>query len=127
MSNESQLCVRQTFTAEFKREALELIRKQGLSVGEAARRLDVRETLLRRWRTELEITKTSGAGQPTALEAEVRQLREEVRRLTMGREILKSGGILREGVEVRYASINDHRDHWPVAVQCDVLGESRSG
>lgn len=91
MSNESKLRVRRVFTAEFKREAVELIRKEGLSIAEATRRLDVRETLLRRWRKELESTKTAGAsvaGQPTALEAEVRQLREEVRRLTMEREIL---------------------------------------
>ena len=96
MSNESKLGVRRTFTAEFKREAVELIRQQGLSVAEAARRLDVRETLLRRWRKELEATKaagTSAAGQPTALETEVRQLREEVRRLTMEREILKKAAV----------------------------------
>lgn len=96
MSNESKLRVRRTFTAEFKREAVELIRKQGLSVAEAARRLDVRETLLRRWRKELGATQTAGgasAGQPTALEAEVRQLREEVRRLTMEREILKKAAV----------------------------------
>ena len=91
MSNESKLHVRRAFTLEFKREAVELIRKQGLSVAEAARRLDVRETLLRRWRKELGATKTAGAsvaGQPTALEAEVRPQREEVRRLTMEREVL---------------------------------------
>lgn len=28
---------------------------------------------------------------------------------------------------MRYAFINDHRDQWPVAVQCDVLAVSRSG
>ena len=75
MSNESKLRVRRVFTAEFKREAVELIRKQCLSVAEAARRLDVRETLLRRWRNELEATKAAVApvaGQPAALEAEVR-------------------------------------------------------
>ena len=93
MSNESKLRVRRTFTAEFKREAVELIRKQGLSIAEAARRLDVRETLLRRWRKELGATKAVVAGQPTALEAEVRQLREEVRRLTMEREILKKAAV----------------------------------
>ena len=60
MSNESKLRVRRMLTAEFKREAVELIRKQGLSVAEAARRLDVRETLLRRWRKELEATKAAG-------------------------------------------------------------------
>lgn len=28
---------------------------------------------------------------------------------------------------MRYAFIDDHRGHWPVAVQCDVLAVSRSG
>lgn len=28
---------------------------------------------------------------------------------------------------MRYAFIDDHRDHWPLAVQCDVLAVSRSG
>ena len=67
MSSESKLGVCRTFTAEYKREALELIRKQGLSVAEAARRLDVRETLLQRWRKEKGATKAPVAGQPTAL------------------------------------------------------------
>lgn len=83
---------RRQFTVEFKREAVQLIVKQGLSVAEAARRLDVRESLLRRWRKALEATKSAGqssASQPSALEVEVRQLREEVRRLTIEREILK--------------------------------------
>ncbi len=66
MSNESKLRVRRVFTAEFKREAVELIRKQGLSVAEAARRLDVRETLLRRWRKELEAMKPAGLAGPAS-------------------------------------------------------------
>jgi putative transposase len=28
---------------------------------------------------------------------------------------------------VRYALIDEHRDHWPVAVRCDVLAVSRTG
>ena len=28
---------------------------------------------------------------------------------------------------MRYAFIDDHRDHWPVSVPCDVLAVSRSG
>lgn len=83
---------RRQFSVEFKREAVQLIVQQGLSVAEAARRLDVRESLLRRWRKALEATKSAGqpmVSQPSALEVEVRQLREEVRRLTIEREILK--------------------------------------
>lgn len=83
---------RRQFSVEFKREAVQLIVQQGLSVAEAARRLDVRESLLRRWRKALETTKSVSKPaviQPSALEVEVRQLREEVRRLTIEREILK--------------------------------------
>jgi transposase len=83
---------RRQFTVEFKREAVQLIVQQGLSVTEAARRLEVRSNLLRKWRKQFgEPTRTvvSGPGQPTALEAENRQLREENARLRMEREILK--------------------------------------
>jgi len=94
------------------------------------RRLDVRPNLLRRWRSQLsQVSKGGHQGvQQTALEAECRRLREENVRLRMEREILKkSDGLLREGVEMRYRFIDDHRDCWPVAIQCDVLDVSRSG
>ncbi|MGC1273560.1 MAG: transposase [Planctomycetaceae bacterium] len=41
---------RRQFTVEFKRESVQLIEQQGLSVSEAARRLDVGTNLLRKWR-----------------------------------------------------------------------------
>ncbi len=83
--------VRRQFTDEFKREAVQLVEQQGLSFAEAARRLDVRENLLRRWRQQFsQAAGASPAGtQQTALEAENRRLRAENARLLMEREILK--------------------------------------
>jgi transposase len=92
MSRESKVRVRRTFTAEFKREAVELIRQQGLSVAEAARRLDIHATLLRKWQHEAAKQGSQafpGKGHQTALEEENRQLRDENARLRMEREILK--------------------------------------
>jgi transposase len=92
MSSETKLRVRRTFTAEFKREAVELIRKEGLSVAEAARRLDVHANLLRKWQREAAEQGRQtfpGKGHQTALEEENRRLREENARLRMEREILK--------------------------------------
>ena len=83
---------RRSFTAGFKREAVQMIHKQGLSVAETARRLDVHENVLRKWQRQLEDQGGQafpGKGQQGAIEEENRRLREEVRRLTMERDILK--------------------------------------
>ncbi len=44
---------RRVFTREFKVEALSLVSRQGLSFAEAARRLEVGQNLLRKWRDQL--------------------------------------------------------------------------
>ena len=83
---------RRSFTAEFKREAVQMIHQQGLSVAETARRLDLHENVLRKWQRQLEDQGEQafpGKRQQTAIEEENRRLREEVRRLTMERDILK--------------------------------------
>ena len=83
---------RRTYTSQFKREAVELVEREGLSVAEAARRLGVDQTLLRSWKMKFQEQGDQafpGAGQRTAIEEEVRQLREENARLKMERDILK--------------------------------------
>ncbi len=78
------------YTDEFKQEAVQMVAQQGLSPVEAASRLGIRPDLIRRWKRNIaKHGPTASPRQPTALEAENRQLREEVRRLTMEREILK--------------------------------------
>ncbi|MFM8584300.1 MAG: IS3 family transposase [Planctomycetaceae bacterium] len=117
---------RRRFTFEFKQSAVRLVMQEGLSLAEAARRLGVRESLLRNWRRSIKLS--DSPAQAGGLEAEVLRLRAENERLRMEREILKKAtAFLREGVAMRYAFIEEHRQQWPIAVVCEVLGVSRSG
>ena len=77
------------------------------------------------------------AGQPLSspnrkpvdeVESELARLRAENATLKMEREILrKSDGVLRQGVQVRYAFVARERTHFPVRVLCRVLTVSVSG
>jgi len=82
---------RRQFTDEFKSRAVDLVLKQGLSVGRAARDLGIYETSLNSWVKQAKIDQ--GKGPPGALTsdelAELRQLRKEVKILREEREILK--------------------------------------
>ena len=83
---------RREFTREFKVAAVKLVTEQGYSVAEAARRLGVRENLLRRWKAQLATQGAkafSGHGVPVVLDDELARLRAENKRLTMERDILK--------------------------------------
>ena len=44
---------RQTYTAEFKCEAVRLVTEHGYGVGEAARNLGLNANMLQRWKREL--------------------------------------------------------------------------
>ena len=82
---------RRAFTAEFKAEAVRLVRESGKSVPTVARELDLTETALRSWVRQAEVD--AGRGAPGALTSEEREelgrLRRETRTLRMEREILK--------------------------------------
>ncbi len=82
---------RRAFSAEYKCEVVELIRKSGKSVGAVARELDLTETAVRRWVEQVEIDSGGGpAGALTTAEREeLAQLRRRVKTLEMEREILK--------------------------------------
>jgi transposase len=82
---------RRAFSAEYKAEVVELIRKSGKSVGVVARELDLTETAVRRWVQRAEIDSGGGpAGALTTAEREeLAQLRKRVKTLEMEREILK--------------------------------------
>jgi len=83
---------RRTFTAEFKRQAVQLVTEQGYSVAEAARSLGIRETLLRNWKNALQAKGDDafpGQGKLPAVEEELRRLRTENKRLLAERDILK--------------------------------------
>ena len=83
---------RRQFSAEYKREALNLVEKQQLSVAEAARRLGINANLLYRWKSQFATEGEQafpGPGPQTAQEAELTRLRRENEQLRMERDILK--------------------------------------
>ena len=79
---------RRTFTEDFKREAVALITEQGYKYAEAARSLDIRENMLRRWVQEFDAEAT-GERLNSHEREELQRLREENRRLRLEKEILK--------------------------------------
>lgn len=78
---------RRQYSAEFKREAVELVTVQGCSVAAAARNLGISENLLHTWKKKL----TAREDQPLTEDErmEMARLIEENRRLRMERDILK--------------------------------------
>jgi transposase len=79
-------------THEFKKEAVKLVTEQAYSQAEAARRLGVSAKNLSRWVKEAEETNSKMAKvkkNAKVEQEELLQLRKEVKRLRMEREILK--------------------------------------
>ena len=81
------------YTAEFRRQAVDLITTEKLSIAEAARRLGVDPTTLRKWVKTYRPTPAATAVPPPSVEQELRRLREENRQLKMERDILKKAAI----------------------------------
>lgn len=81
---------RRKFTAEYKAEAVELVINSGRPVAEIARDLGINEGTLGNW---VNMAKKRGEFQEKPLDvderAELKELRDEVRRLKMEREVLK--------------------------------------
>lgn len=81
---------RSKYTQEFKEEAVRLITEQGYQIAEAARNLGVNQTMLWRWKRDIEGGEDpSGSQGGKAIQAELARLRKENKRLKMEREILK--------------------------------------
>ena len=87
---------RKTYTAEFKREAVRLVTEQRYGVAETARNLGINVNMLRRWKQEYTDSAQAafpGNGRLPPDQEELRQLREENKRLRMERDILKKAAI----------------------------------
>lgn len=87
---------RKKYSKEFKQDAISLVLEQGYSRAEAARNLGINANMLCRWIKQHETddgTAFRGNGKLTAAQAEIRKLREEVRRLKMEKEILKKATV----------------------------------
>lgn len=86
---------RQVYTSEFRRQAVELVIREGLGIAEASRRLSLSPKTLTNW-----VRRAKNGGSPdgaasaprrevTDTEAELSRLRRENAELRMERDILK--------------------------------------
>jgi len=89
---------RRSFSKEFKLEAVRLIIDEGRSISQVARDLEIRDTILGRWKQEYEQDQRNafpGKGQLKSSEDdELRRLRRENKRLRMERDILKKAAAI---------------------------------
>ena len=88
---------RRSFNTDFKREAANLVLKEGYSVAEASRSLDVGQTALRRWIDQLEGERLGVTPKAKAFTEEQRRIQEleaQVRRLEQEKSILKKATAL---------------------------------
>ena len=76
-----------SYTDDFRRQAVALVTAEKLPVAAIARRLGVNPEVLRKWKAT-SAPAPAARPEPSRVE-EVRRLREQVRQLTMEREILK--------------------------------------
>ncbi|MBO6848838.1 MAG: transposase [Maricaulis sp.] len=114
---------RRQFRREFKREVVHLVVDLGVSVAQAARDLDLHQTVLRRWiqqyRDQAEEA-FPGQGKLTPADDEVRQLKREVARLKAERDILKKPRPTSRGTR---CNVRVHREApGDMAGQLDVWG-----
>ena len=88
---------RRTFSAEFKREAADLVLKQNYSFIEASRSLSVGESALRRWVDQLQQERTGVTPKSKALTPEqqkIQELEARIARLEREKSILKKATAL---------------------------------
>jgi transposase len=90
------MSTRKKYSREFKLDAISLVLEQGYSRAEAARSLGINVNMLSRWIKQHDAdsgTAFRGNGKLTAEQAEIRKLRDEVRRLKMEKDILKKATV----------------------------------
>ena len=80
---------RRSFSKEFKRDAVNLVRESGRTVAEVARDLDLTESALREWVRQADVDDGRRDGLTTAEREELVRLRKENRVLREERDILK--------------------------------------
>ncbi|MBA2649575.1 MAG: IS3 family transposase [Legionella sp.] len=119
------------YTKEFKLDAISLVLEQNYTQSEAATSLGIDSRLISRWvkeHSKEEGQAFRGNGKLTEEQLEIRRLREELRRVTMEKEILKkANGLLCKRNEVKYSFIAQNKKAWPIDVMCQLLGVTRSG
>ena len=81
--------VRRSFTAEYKAQAVELVRAGGKSAGQVGRDLDLAGSAHRDWVKQADDVARTGKLVDEDERAELKRLREENRELRMQRDFLK--------------------------------------
>ena len=90
------MAARKKYSKEFKLDAVSLVTDQGYTRIEAARSLGIQANMLGRWVMERQAADGQafrGNGKLTPEQAEIRQLKEENRRLKMEKDILKKATV----------------------------------
>jgi transposase len=83
---------RRKFDTSFKLKVVQMIKEQGLSVGQICRDMKVGETAVRRWLAQFDAEQLgqAGIGKPlTAEQQRIRQLESENRQLQSDNDLLK--------------------------------------
>ena len=83
---------RRAFDAAFKLQVVKMIRQQGLSIGQVCKDMNLVDSAVRRWLTQLdaETAGRPGIGKPlTAEQQRIRQLEAENRQLKSDNDLLK--------------------------------------
>ena len=85
---------RQSFSDEFKQEAVGLVVDHGYSLAEAGRSLGIRGNLIGRWKREMQADQGGrGKGKLTPDQERIRDLEADVRRLKMEKDVLKKAAV----------------------------------
>ena len=87
---------RKKYSKEFKIDAVSLITEQGYTRAEAARSLGINANMLCRWSNEFQSKDSEafrGNGKLTPEQEENRQLKAQVKRLEMEKDILKKATV----------------------------------
>lgn len=120
---------RAVYTVEYKVAAVQQV-LSGKRVADVAPDLGVVEQTLHNWMKAYRAGKLASASgkQISPEQMENSRLRAEPARTRMELEIVKkSGGILREGITVRYAFIATEEAHYPREILCHAMAVSPSG
>jgi len=90
------MTTRKKYSKEFKLDAVSLVTEQGYSRSEAARSLGINANMLGRWVNELQTEDGQafrGNGKLTPEQEENKQLKAQVKRLQMEKDILKKATV----------------------------------
>jgi transposase len=77
------------YTPEFRREAVQLLKRSGRPIPQLAKELGVSPQSLRNWASQRDVDEGKTEGLSSAEREELRRLRREVKVLAEEREILK--------------------------------------